>query len=75
MFLPSEKQASFELLFDRNPFPMWVFDESTLEIMAVNDAAVHRYGFSREEFLELSLDRLCSDARPFCFESQPLAGG
>ena len=37
--------------FERLPIPTWIFDVDTLEFKAVNDAAVGRYGYSREEFL------------------------
>jgi PAS domain S-box-containing protein len=42
----------------RSSFPMWVFDRGTLEVRAVNDAALARYGYSRDEFLALSLREL-----------------
>lgn len=37
------------------PLPMWVYDPDTLRILAVNDAAVARYGWSAEEFTELTM--------------------
>ncbi len=43
------------LLFDRNPESMWVFDLATFEILDVNEAAIRRYGYSREEFLALTI--------------------
>ena len=42
-------------LFDLIPLPAWIFDSKTLRFLAVNDAAVTRYGFSREEFLRMSV--------------------
>lgn len=36
-------------------FPMWVFDRGTLRFLAVNDAAVARYGYSRDEFLSMTI--------------------
>ncbi|MFZ5657937.1 MAG: EAL domain-containing protein [Pseudomonadota bacterium] len=42
-------EADYRFLFDHNPLPMWVFDRETLEIVAVNDAMVSRYGYAREE--------------------------
>jgi two-component system cell cycle sensor histidine kinase/response regulator CckA len=56
-----ENQAGFELVFERNPLPMWVSDEETHAILAVNDAAVARYGYSREEFLTMGLGDLPHD--------------
>jgi PAS domain S-box-containing protein len=45
----------YRLLFETNPSPMWVFDLKTLRILAVNQAAVTHYGYSREEFLQLTI--------------------
>jgi diguanylate cyclase (GGDEF)-like protein/PAS domain S-box-containing protein len=43
------------LLFDANPEAIWVFDVESLRFRAVNEAAILRYGYSREEFLGLKL--------------------
>ena len=56
----SKKEASFRLLFENNPVPMWVFDETTLEFIAVNQATVEKYGYSREQFGGLRV----TDVRP-----------
>lgn len=42
-------------LFLFNPVPMWVFDVRTLRFLAVNDAAVRDYGYTREEFLGMTI--------------------
>ncbi|HEU4763370.1 MAG TPA: PAS domain S-box protein [Gemmatimonadales bacterium] len=47
-------------LFRAAPVPAWVFDLDTMRFLEVNDAAVARYGWSRDEFLALSL----TDIRP-----------
>jgi PAS domain S-box-containing protein len=52
--------ASFEALLSTNPVPMWVYDLETLRFMAVNEAALTRYGYSKEQFLSLRL----ADIRP-----------
>jgi len=52
----SEKQ--YRLLFQGNPHPMWVFDLETLMLLEVNEAAIQHYGYSREEFLRMSLTDL-----------------
>jgi len=49
----SEEQH--RILFDSNPLPMWVFDRETLAFLAVNEAAVSHYGFSRREFLAMTI--------------------
>ena len=53
-------EEPYRLLFERNPQPMWVYDLDTLKFLAVNDAAIHHYGFSREEFLSMTI----KDIRP-----------
>jgi len=53
-------RKNYEQLFEFNPLPNWIFDLKTLEILAVNQAAVKHYGYSKEEFLQFHL----SDLRP-----------
>ena len=48
----------YRLLFAANPHPMWVHDPETLRILEVNDAAVTHYGYSREEFVSMTLPDL-----------------
>ncbi|HEY7634494.1 MAG TPA: response regulator [Gemmatimonadales bacterium] len=55
-----EADRRYRLLFDANPQPMWVFDAETLAFLAVNDAAIRHYGYSREEFLSMTI----MDIRP-----------
>ena len=47
-----------QVLFDRHPLPLWVYDRTTRRILEVNDAAVVSYGYTREEFLALRIDDL-----------------
>ncbi|SDR37415.1 PAS domain S-box-containing protein/diguanylate cyclase (GGDEF) domain-containing protein [Rhizobiales bacterium GAS113] len=53
------REASFRLLFESNPLPMWVYDARTLGLVSVNDAAVTHYGYSREQFLSMSVPDVC----------------
>ncbi|HEU4875829.1 MAG TPA: PAS domain S-box protein [Pyrinomonadaceae bacterium] len=55
-----KSEAQYRLLFESNPQAMWVYDLTTLRFLAVNDAAVRHYGYSRTEFLEMTL----KDIRP-----------
>ncbi|HJP94030.1 MAG TPA: PAS domain S-box protein [Pyrinomonadaceae bacterium] len=55
-----KSEAQYRLLFESNPQPMWVYDLATLRFLAVNDAAVRHYGYSRAEFLDMTL----KDIRP-----------
>lgn len=36
-------------------YPMWVFDRETLDFLDVNEAAVQQYGYSRHEFLRMTI--------------------
>ena len=49
------REESIRLLFEHNPIPMWVVDRETLRFLAVNDAAVAHYGYSREQFLAMTI--------------------
>ncbi len=53
-----ESESRFRQLFEDNPQAMWAFDFETRRFLAVNDAAIRQYGYSREEFMELSMDEL-----------------
>ena len=48
-----ESEARYRLLFEKNPHPIWVFDQLSLRFLAVNDAALRAYGYTRDEFLAL----------------------
>ncbi|MEO7008385.1 MAG: PAS domain S-box protein, partial [Caldimonas sp.] len=53
-------ESQYRLLFAANPLPMWVFDTETLRFLAVNDTAVARYGYTKDEFLAMTI----KDIRP-----------
>jgi len=46
-----ESEERYRLLFERNPNPMWVYDSETLAFLAVNNAAIQQYAYTRDEFL------------------------
>jgi two-component system cell cycle sensor histidine kinase/response regulator CckA len=50
-----EGDERYGMLFRSNPQPMWVFDVDTLAFLDVNHAAVRHYGYSRDEFLKMSI--------------------
>jgi diguanylate cyclase (GGDEF)-like protein/PAS domain S-box-containing protein len=45
---------SFRLLFENNPVPMWVVEKATLKFIDINSAAVELYGYTREQFLNMT---------------------
>jgi signal transduction histidine kinase len=50
------------LLFDHHPDPMWIHDRETLRFLAVNDAALKQYGYSRDEFLAMDVTQIRAGA-------------
>jgi PAS domain S-box-containing protein len=55
-----ESEEQYRLFFDANAEPMWVYDRDTLAILAVNEAAIAHYGYSRGEFTSMTI----ADLRP-----------
>jgi diguanylate cyclase (GGDEF)-like protein/PAS domain S-box-containing protein len=55
-----EGEHRYRTLFEGNPLPMWVYDYETLSFIAVNEAAVQHYGYSKDEFLRMTIE----DIRP-----------
>ena len=53
-------EERYRQLFNTFPLPVWVHDYDTLRFLAVNQAAIDHYGYSREEFLNMSI----KDIRP-----------
>jgi PAS domain S-box-containing protein len=55
-----ESEERYRSMFESNPHPMWVFDIESLAFLAVNDAAIEHYGYTRDEFLAMTI----KDLRP-----------
>ncbi len=55
-----ESEERYARLFFAHPQPMWVYDLHTLRFLAVNEAAVVTYGWSRDELLQMTI----RDIRP-----------
>jgi diguanylate cyclase (GGDEF)-like protein/PAS domain S-box-containing protein len=56
-----QREESYRLLFAANPMPMWIVEARTRRLLAVNDAAIEHYGYSRDRFLAMSADELRLD--------------
>ena len=52
----NRSEEKYRLLFEANPNAMWVLDSDTRRFLAVNDAAIDRYGYSREEFVAMTIE-------------------
>ncbi len=55
-----ESRETYRNLFENNPHPMWVYDAETFAFLMVNDAAIDYYGYSKEEFMKMTI----KDIRP-----------
>lgn len=49
----SEQQ--YKLLFEENPIPMWIYEPDTLCFSTTNRAAQQKYGYSKQEFLDMTI--------------------
>ncbi|MEO6876670.1 MAG: PAS domain S-box protein [Opitutaceae bacterium] len=50
-----ESEKRYRRLFLAHPYPMWIYDREGLRFLAVNDAAIAFYGYTREEFERMTL--------------------
>jgi PAS domain S-box-containing protein len=55
-----QSEQKYRLLYDNNPHSMWVYDSESLRFLTVNNAAINKYGYSKEEFLSMTIN----DIRP-----------
>ncbi|MBN8893169.1 MAG: hypothetical protein BGP12_20935 [Rhodospirillales bacterium 70-18] len=49
------REAAFRRLFHSNPVPMWIYDRASLRFLEVNNAAMSVYGWTREQFLAMTI--------------------
>jgi PAS domain S-box-containing protein len=45
----------YRLLFDANPEPMWVYEQESFRFVAVNESAIAHYGYTRDQFLAMTI--------------------
>jgi len=69
-------ESRYRLLFEHNPQPMWVYDETTLRVLAANPAALAFYGYSIDEFLSMTIAELrpVEDRGNFRLHPAPASG-
>jgi len=48
----------FDILIEKNPEPIFIYDKENLRFLEVNKAAINLYGYSKEEFLQMDLTDL-----------------
>jgi PAS domain S-box-containing protein len=48
-------EEKYRQIFYKNPYPTWIYDLKSLQIVEVNDAALEKYGYDKNEFLQLTM--------------------
>jgi PAS domain S-box-containing protein len=66
-------EQGYRELFENHPLIMWVHDSETLRFLAVNDAAIRNYGYSRDEFLAMQVTALGPAQGGTGFKNEPRA--
>ena len=51
-------ESNYKLLFDNHPEPLWVYELTSLCFLEVNEAAIRKYGYSRDEFLQMTIEQI-----------------
>ena len=54
-------EEKYRQMFYKNPFPALIYDFKDRQILEVNDAAIRKYGYEREEFLSLTVNHITAD--------------
>jgi diguanylate cyclase (GGDEF)-like protein/PAS domain S-box-containing protein len=68
-------EERYRLLFDRSPLPMWVHDQETLAFLAVNQAAIDHYGYTRDQFETMTIANVRPQEAIPAFEERFASGG
>jgi len=51
-------ESNYKLLFENHPEPLWVYDLESLRFVEVNKAAIQKYGYPRDEFLQMTIEQI-----------------
>jgi PAS domain S-box-containing protein len=54
------QNTSIDVIFNLCPYPMWIFDIENLKFLKVNNEAIRQYGYSKKEFLSMTLSKIRS---------------
>ena len=57
-------EMKYRTLFELSPEPMWLTDSRTSSFLDVNQAAVTHYGYSKDEFLSMTVDDITTTEQP-----------
>ena len=59
-----ELYEDFHLMYERNPHPMWIYDETTSRFVSANRAAQKVYGYNEAELLHMDVREVLADPDP-----------
>jgi PAS domain S-box-containing protein len=65
-------EERYRRLFEKNPQPMWVYDVESLRFLAVNEMAINHYGYSHQEFLEMTILEIIDPEELVCRADQAI---
>jgi PAS domain S-box-containing protein len=51
----NENDRQYRLMYEGSPLPKWIYELETLKFVSVNEAAIDWYGYSREQFLSMTI--------------------
>ncbi len=66
----SLSEKKYRRMFLLSPQPMMIYDEDSLRFLEVNEAATEKYGYTKEEFLNMSLHNICQGEESACSENK-----
>ncbi len=58
IYFANWQSEQYRVLFDSNPHPMFIYDTKSFAFLRVNDAALHEYGYTRQEILKMTIGDL-----------------
>ena len=62
---PESPISAVSILFNGNPLAIWIYDATTFQFLDANESALSQYGYSRDDFLQLTLsDVVLSSQQP-----------
>ena len=53
-----QSEEKYRVIFESSPLPKWIYEEKTQRFLEVNQSAIQQYGFSAEEFMQMTIDQL-----------------
>lgn len=65
-----QSEETYKHLFDFNPIPIFIWDTKSGQIIKVNNAAIHHYGYTEKEFLGKSVFQIIDNTDLKRFENQ-----